>query len=95
LSFSGYRWDLWSANHNHYLALTAPAATSGAHPGWPANTVRSPASLNVKAMLAYLTSSGRLPSSSVMNQFCFGVEVVDTGGVQRKWSVTDFTLADA
>jgi hypothetical protein len=30
-----------------------------------------------------------------MNQFCFGVEVVDTGGVQRKWSVTDFTLADA
>lgn len=95
LTFAGYSWDLWSANNNHYLAFTARAATAGAHPGWPANDIRSPATLDVQAMLAYLTSTGRLPTTSVLNQLCFGVEIVDTGGVQRTWNLTNFSLADA
>ena len=46
-------------------------------------------------MLNYLVSSGRLAGTSVMNQLCFGVEIVDTGGVQRTWNVTNFSLADS
>lgn len=95
LSFSGAKWDVWSANNNHYLAFTAPAATSGSHPGWPTNEVRSPATLDIKAMLNYLVSTGRLSSTSTLNQLCFGVEIVDTGGVQRTWNVTNFSLADS
>jgi hypothetical protein len=57
--------------------------------------VRSPATLDIKAMLNYLLSTGRLPSTSVMNQLCFGVEIVDTGGVQRTWNFTNFSLADS
>jgi hypothetical protein len=94
LSFSGYKWDLWATTGN-YLAFTAPAATSGTHPGWPTNEVRSPATLDVKAMLNYLVSTGRLSSTSTMNQFDFGVEIVDTGGVQRTWNFTSFSLADS
>jgi hypothetical protein len=30
-----------------------------------------------------------------MNQLCFGVEIVDTGGVQRTWNFTNFSLADS
>jgi hypothetical protein len=46
-------------------------------------------------MLNYLTSTGRLPKTSVLDQLCFGVEIVATGGVQRVWHLTNFSLTDS
>ncbi len=50
--------------------------------------------VNIRAMLDYLISQGRVPANSTLGQICFGVEVVSTNGAPGTFNFTDFSLTD-
>jgi hypothetical protein len=91
LVFSGITWDLWATSDNSYLALTAPLDSAT---GRPANRVTGAGTLDLRAMLGYLVSNGRLDADPVVTQIGYGVEVVSTGGVARNFNVTEFSIKD-
>ena len=82
VSFSGITWDVWATGDNGYLAFT------------PKSTVPS-GSLDLKAMIDYLVSHGRVPTSSTLGQVCFGVEVVSTDAKPATFRFTDFSLTSS
>jgi hypothetical protein len=79
LSFSGHRWRLYATGDNGYLAFVpTKRITHG--------------KLNLRAMLRYLVSKGRVPARSTVGQICYGVEIVSTGGQRASFKVTDFAI---
>ncbi|HEX6918230.1 MAG TPA: FG-GAP-like repeat-containing protein [Phycicoccus sp.] len=83
LSLSGYTWDLYATSGNGYLAFV------------PSNGVRITAgTIDIKAMLNYLVSKGRVASNATVDQICYGVEIVDTGGQPATWRFTNFSISD-
>jgi hypothetical protein len=83
VSLSGYRWDLYTSGSRYTAFVPASGAriTSG--------------TLDIKAMLNYLVSRGRLSSSDTVDQICYGVEIVDTGGKPATWKFTNFSITDS
>lgn len=83
LSLGGYTWDLYAESGNGYLAFV------------PSNGVRITAgTIDIKAMLTYLVSKGRVASNATVDQICYGVEIVDTGGKPATWRFTNFSISD-
>ena len=83
VSLSGYRWDVYATGGNGYIAFV------------PANGARiTSGTLDLKAMLNYLVSKGRVSSSATVDQICYGVEIVDTGGKPATWKFTNFSITD-
>jgi hypothetical protein len=84
VALSGHTWDVYATSNNGYIAFVPSGGarlTSG--------------TLDIKAMLGYLVSQGKTISSSTVDQICYGVEVVDTGGSPATWNFTDFSIADS
>ena len=82
LSFSGHTWKLYATKDNQYLAFK------------PAHRI-SKDTLNLKAMLSWLASKGRIPARSTLGQICFGFEVVSTGGDPATFKVNDFSVSSS
>jgi hypothetical protein len=81
VSLSGHTWDVYATSSNGYIAFVPhQEMTQG--------------SLDLKAMLDWLTAQGRIPANSTLGQICFGVEVVSTDGRPATWEVTDFSITD-
>jgi hypothetical protein len=95
LSLSGYTWDLWATSGNGTLTFAAPADATSAQPGWPSNRAIRSGTMDIKAMLAYLVSAGRMGANSTLDQLDYGVEVVSTNGVPATWHFTDFSTTDS
>jgi hypothetical protein len=82
ISVSGITWDVWATSGNDYLAFVPRSRlTSG--------------SLDLKAMIDYLVSKGRVPRTSTLGQVCFGVEIVSTGGKAATFKVTNFSITSS
>ena len=84
VSISGYTWDVYATSGNGYIAFL------------PSNGARhTSGTIDIKAMLDYLVSKGRLSASDTVDQICYGVEIVSTGGSPATWYFTDFSLTDS
>ena len=84
VSISGYTWDVWAESGNGYIAFV------------PSNGAKyTSGTINLKAMLDYLVSKGRRLSTDKVDQICYGVEIVSTGGSPATWYFTDFSITDA
>lgn len=81
VSLSGYSWDVYATSGNGYIAFVP---SGGAH--------LTSGTVDLKAMLTYLVSHGRTTASSTVDQICYGVEVVDTGGAPATWNFTNFSI---
>ena len=81
---SGRTWDVYATSGNGYIAFV------------PSNGARyTSGTLDLKAMLMYLVNKGRVSSSATVDQICYGVEIVDTGGSPATWRFTDFSITDS
>ena len=61
----------------------------------PSNRARlTSGTIDLKAMLNYLVAQGRVASNATVDQICYGVEIVDTGGAPATWKFTDFSITD-
>jgi len=76
---SGITWDVYATSGNGYLAFVprSPLATG---------------TLDLKAMIDWLVSQGRVQSNATLGQVCFGVEIVSTGGNPATFQFTDFSV---
>ncbi len=84
VSLSGRTWDLYATSGNGYIAFV------------PANGARyTSGTLDLKAMLNYLVAQGRVAANATVDQVCYGVEIVDTGGSPATWRFTDFSITDS
>ncbi|SES36183.1 Glycosyl hydrolase family 12 [Pedococcus cremeus] len=84
VKLGGYTWDVYATSGNGYLAFV------------PSNGARiTSGTIDIKAMLGYLVSKGRVASSATVDQICYGVEIVDTGGSSATWRFTDFSITDS
>ncbi|HET8766479.1 MAG TPA: hypothetical protein VFM86_04055, partial [Pedococcus sp.] len=86
VSLGGHTWDVYATSGNGYIAFVPSGGarlTSG--------------TIDIKAMLDYLVSQGRVTngSAATVDQVCYGVEVVDTGGSPATWQFTNFSLTDS
>ncbi|QGN59312.1 hypothetical protein GKE56_01885 [Nostocoides sp. HKS02] len=84
VSLSGHAWDVYATSGNGYLAFVPSGGASYAS-----------GTLDLKAMLNYVVAQGRVAASSTVDQICYGVEIVDTGGSPATWRFTDFSIADS
>jgi hypothetical protein len=83
VELSGYTWDVYATGDNGYIAFV------------PSNGARmTSGTIDLKALLVYLVSQGRVASSSTVDQICYGVEIVDSGGSPATWRFTDFSISD-
>ena len=84
VSLSGYAWDAYATRDNGYVAFV------------PSNGARlTSGTLDLKAMLNYLVDRGRVAPNSTVDQICYGVELVDTGGLPATWRFTEFSITDS
>jgi hypothetical protein len=84
VGLSGHTWDVYATSGNGYIAFV------------PSNGARlTSGTLDLKAMLNYLVSKGRVAASSTVDQICYGVEIVDTGGSAATWNFTNFSITDS
>jgi glycosyl hydrolase family 12 len=81
LAFGGQTWTLWATGDNHILSFV-PATDMAA------------GTVNLRAMLDYLISHGRVPANSTLGQICYGVEIVSTNGAPGTFRFTGFSLTD-
>jgi hypothetical protein len=81
LAFGGQTWTLWATGDNRILSFV---------PG----TDMAAGTVNIRAMLDYLISHGRVPANSTLGQICYGVEVVSTNGAPGTFRFTGFSLTD-
>jgi hypothetical protein len=81
LEFGGQRWALWATGDNHVVSFV------------PATNMAS-GTVNIRAMLDYLISHGRVPGNSTLGQIAYGVEIVSTNGVPATFNFTEFSLTD-
>ena len=78
VSLSGYTWDVYATRDNGYVAFV------------PSNGARlTSGTLDLKAMLKYLVDRGRVAPNATVDQICYGVELVDTGGLPATWRFTE------
>ncbi|MGN6753548.1 MAG: cell wall-binding repeat-containing protein [Intrasporangium sp.] len=84
VKLSGYTWDVYATRGNGYIAFV------------PSGGARiASGTLDLKAMLGYLVSQGRVSGAATVDQICYGVEIVDTGGKPATWKFTDFSITDS
>ena len=84
VNVGGHTWDVYARGGNGYIALV------------PANGARlTSGTIDIKAILNYLVSKGRVASSATVDQICYGVEIVDTGGKPATWKFTNFSITDS
>ena len=84
VSISGYTWDVYATSGNGYIAFV------------PSNGARhTSGTIDIKAMLGYLVSKGRISASATVDQICYGVEIVSTGGTPATWYFTDFAISQS
>jgi len=84
VSLSGYTWDVYATRDNGYVAFV------------PSNGARlTSGTLDLKAMLNYLVDRGRVAPNATVDQICYGVELVDTGGLPATWRFTEFSITDS
>jgi hypothetical protein len=81
LAFGGQTWTLWATGDNRILSFVA-------------GTDMAAGTVNIRAMLDYLISHGRVPANSTLGQICYGVEVVSTNGAPGTFRFTGFSLTD-
>jgi hypothetical protein len=84
VSLGGRAWDVYATSGNGYIAFIPSGGAS-----YASGTV------DLKAMLNYLVSQGRRAASDTVDQICYGVEIVDTGGTPATWNFTDFSITDS
>ena len=81
VTFSGHAWDVYAARDNHYLALVArEPLTHG--------------SIDLKEMLDYLKSQGRIQDDATLGAIDFGVEIVSTDAKPATFTFSDFSISD-
>ena len=99
---------IWTDNQAQRPAgsVVATGLGSAGRPGpsgQPVTTTSSPSSrdtdmaagtVNIRAMLDYLISHGRVPANSTLGQIGYGVEVVSTNGAPGTFRFTGFSLTD-
>lgn len=84
VNVGGHTWDVYATGGNGYIAFV------------PANGARlTSGTIDLKAILKYLVSKGRVASSATVDQICYGVEIVDTGGKPATWKFTNFSITDS
>jgi hypothetical protein len=82
VSLSGYTWDVYATSSNGYIALV------------PSTSMIS-GSLDLKEILDWLVTHGRIPADSTLGQIGFGIEIVSTDGAPATFYVTDFSITDS
>lgn len=80
VTLGGRTYDVWREPGSwQYVAFVPGAAmTSG--------------TLDIKQMLDWMTVQGWITASATLDQICFGVEIVSTGGSDATFAVTDFSI---
>lgn len=81
ITVSGKQWDLWATPDNGYLAFVPVRGRS-----------YKAGRLDLKAFFTVLMRQGHIPWTSTLGQIDYGVEVVNTGGVDAKFTCTDFWI---
>jgi Glycosyl hydrolase family 12 len=81
IGFGGQTWTLWATGDNHILSFV------------PSSDMAS-GTVNIRAMLDYLISHGRVPANSTLGQIGYGVEIVSTNGAPGTFRFTGFSLRD-
>jgi hypothetical protein len=81
---SGFTWDVYATSGNGYIAFV------------PSNGARiTSGTMDLKAFLNYLVSTNRHNATDTVDQICYGVEIVDTGGSTATWNFTNFNIVES
>src|SRR5690606_10457215 len=72
-------WDLWTTGSNDIVSYVAVQPLKSG-------------SMDVKYFTDHLISTGGMRSGSRLGQIGYGVEIVDTGGAERRFGVLDLQL---
>lgn len=82
-TLGGRTYDVWRASWDwQYVALVPTAAvTSG--------------SVDLLEIFHWMTAKGWIATSATLDQVCFGVEIVSTGGRDATFTFTDFSIRTA
>ena len=84
MNVGGHTWNVYATGGNGYIAFV------------PANGARlTSGTIDLKAILNYLVGKGRVASGATVDQICYGVEIVDTGGKPATWKFTNFSITDS
>ncbi|GAB7007660.1 hypothetical protein JCM18899A_51350 [Nocardioides sp. AN3] len=79
-SFNGHRWKVWATRDNRYIAFVPTRRLTHG-------------TVNIKGMLSFLVSRGRLPKTVTLGAIDYGFEVVSTGGRPATFKVDSFSLS--
>ena len=79
VTLSGHTWKVYATRDNSYIAFK------------PSHRITH-GTMNVKAMLRWLVSKGRVRAGSTLGQICYGFELVSTGGAPATFKVKDFSV---
>jgi hypothetical protein len=77
--FGGVTYDVYATSDNGYIAFVPPVNSASG-------------SVDILSMLKWLISQGHLPSSSVIDQLDYGVEICSTAGGPASFAVNGFSL---
>lgn len=82
-TLGGRTYDVWRASWDwQYVAFVPTSAvTSG--------------SVDLLEILRWMTAQGWITTSATLDQVCFGVEIVSTGGRDATFTFTDFSISTA
>jgi len=79
VTVGGREWDLWTTGSNDIVSYVAVQPLKSG-------------SMDVKHFTDHLISTGRMRSDSRLGQIGYGVEIVDTGGAERRFDVLDLQI---
>lgn len=80
VTLAGHEWELWTTDDGEIVSFVATKAmTSG--------------TLDLQAFTTYLMDTDRLPADSTLGQVGYGVEIVQTGGAEKRFDFTDFSVS--
>jgi hypothetical protein len=82
IRLSGYKWRVYATGGNGYIAFVPTKRLTHGN-------------LNLKRMLTWLVSKGRVQSNATLGQIGFGFEIVSTGGKRARFKVNDFSVTTA
>jgi len=82
VSLSGRTWRVYATGDNNYIAFVPTRRLTHG-------------TLNLKVMLNWLVTKGRVQSNATLGQICFGFEIVSTGGRAARFKVNDFAISTA
>ncbi|HEY7175398.1 MAG TPA: hypothetical protein VH442_10815 [Micromonosporaceae bacterium] len=80
VAFGGRTYNVWKTADSGYIAFVPTAVITAG-------------TLNLLEMFKWTMAQGWLAASSTLDQICYGVEIVSTGGANQTFDFTNFSIS--